>query len=200
MPLWRPAFLLPVGKGLDQAELHLAFLRDHLLIPGWFPSDAYFRGGYAGHEEDFVLGVFRDGRAHATTRCGQRHGDIDFVAQTVIGLEDIHRINETEINDVHRDFWIKNFFELLPDRGGIGCAVGEGVCRDGGIDSFFPEGIGIFAIDADETGVGHDGVAAAESLRDEDAGAGRQDGRDAGGNLDGGYFAGKNAFFGHGVH
>jgi hypothetical protein len=57
-------------NGLLQAESTAAFGRDHRLMPGWVPND--FDGGFfhAFQHQEFLLGITRNGRAHAAARSG----------------------------------------------------------------------------------------------------------------------------------
>jgi hypothetical protein len=64
---------------------------------------------------------------------------------------------------------------------------------NGVVDGFFPDGVGVFAVEAEEAEIGLHGVTAAEGLMDEELGAGGEGVFVAAGNLGGDDLAGKGA-------
>ena len=113
---------------------------------------------------------------------------------------DIHRVNEAEVDDVDGDLGVEDVAELGPDGfrvgGGPGCSGGFGGRRGGDL---LAEGVGIGAVNPEETKVGLHGIGAAECLVNHHRRAGVERGLVARGNLGGDDFAGEDAVtVGHG--
>src|SRR6476620_11141240 len=102
----RPVCQKKARKNSDHPELHPAGFADHALVPRRIPDELNVGLVYAVDRKDLALGVVRDRRAHSAAGCGQRHFDVHLRA--AFGpLRELAIINQSEIDDVHRDFRIE---------------------------------------------------------------------------------------------
>ena len=95
-------------------ELHPARFADHALIPGRIPDELHVGFIHAIDRQNLALRIVRDGRPHAATGRGQRHFHFHF-RSAVILLDQAAIVNQTEIDNVDRDFRIVTLLQLVPD-------------------------------------------------------------------------------------
>jgi hypothetical protein len=151
---------------LNHSELHPPGFADHVLVPWRVPDQLHVGFVDAVDAQDLALGVVRDGRSHAAARRGQGHFHFDLLA--AFGF--IHQpaiVNQTEVDNIHRNFGVEALLELLPDRffidgsssGRFGHAIGRG-------GLFKTERVQILLRNTREAVGRGNGVAPAQGLRD----------------------------------
>jgi len=162
--------------------------------PRRLPDEAHIGGTDSGNEDDLAAGVFRDGWPMPQPGAVKRHRNIHAIA---FGrdLFDFHRINEAEVDDVHRISGSKTFLSWSQIASGSGaasaaiavCVVGSATCS--------AEGVRIAPVDAREAVVNDDGVTATQRLGDMNLGSAVSGIRFAAGDLRGGDVATEDAFY-----
>jgi len=84
-------------------------------MPGWVPDDLNRCVFNARQGEDLLLGVAGDGGSHTTPRSCEGHLHEDLFGAAGEKL-DPHVIDQSQIDDVDRDFGIITAAEGFPDR------------------------------------------------------------------------------------
>ena len=102
-----------VPRFSDHTQFHAAFFGNHILIPGRIPDKFDLRIIDSLDRHDACLGIRRDHRAHATPGSRQSHFDHRHGLASLILDEAV--VNQTEIDDIHRDFRIVDRLQLRPD-------------------------------------------------------------------------------------
>ena len=137
---------------------------DHALMPGRIPNDLDAGVLDVGEHEDLLLGIARDGGAHAAAGGGEGHLDEDL---SLAAGEKInaHVVDQAEVDDIDGDFRVVTGAEGFPDHFLIhGIPDGSGGGRSGfGLES---EGIGVGRTDAEQTALGMHSVGTAQGLGD----------------------------------
>jgi hypothetical protein len=99
---------------LDHPELHPTRVADHVLIPRWIPDQLDVGFIYAIDRQNLALGIVGDGRSHSATRRGQCHLHIHARA-AVLFLCQLAIVNQSEVDNVHRNFRVITLAQLIPN-------------------------------------------------------------------------------------
>lgn len=167
----------------DQAQFHAPGFGDHGLIPCGLPDQVHGGLVHAVQHEDFLAGICGDGWTHAAAGGGECHFYIHHGGAVLVLFHEAV-VNQAEIDDVDWNFRIKNHLQLSPygflqrafDRDFRCFRHGTGL---------YAQGVYIFFVDACQSGLGRDGIGAAQRLGDDYRGSARQNDRVAAGDLDG---------------
>jgi len=99
---------------LNHAELHSPGFADHVLVPRRIPDQLHIRFIDTIDRQNFALRIVRDRRSHSATRRSQGHFYFD-ARPAVVFFDQATIINQTKIDNVHRNFWVEALLELVPN-------------------------------------------------------------------------------------
>ncbi len=147
---------------LEHPGLQAGRLSHHGLVPGWIEHQFDHGLTDGGNQFDLVRRIVHQNVAHAAARGGERHLDIDTARAVVLWVHGTV-VDQSEFDDIDRNFRIKAGAQLRPDR--IQHILIGGIHRQlGNPQDLFADGIGIGAGQSIQIAIDIQREAAAQGL------------------------------------